>query len=84
MWTELFEAKKKSLELSQRLDKLLREHSSLSKKEIELHAGTLLGETDEAIADIEEMYRALAAGLKNHRKTLAAKEKFLKRHYRRS
>ncbi len=79
-WAELHEARKKSMEITNAIERLLKEHSSLYKKEIAAHAEKLLRETDETMESIEEEYRQLAEGMKAHRKTLDAKSRFLKRH----
>lgn len=79
-WPELYDAKKKSAETSNIIEKLLKEHNSLSKKEIAQHKDKLLADIDESIAAIDGLHKEMLAEMKNHRKQLEAKSEFLKRH----
>lgn len=79
-WPELYEAKKKALEISAEIEKLLKEHNSLMKNEITKHSEKLLSETDDTIILIKEKLKELQKNLGNHKNQLKAKSSFLKRH----
>lgn len=79
-WPELYEAKKKANEISVEIEKLLKEHNSLVKKEIAKHSEKLLSETDETIILIKEKLKELQKNLDNHKNQLKARSSFLRRH----
>jgi len=80
MWPELGKAKKNSRNISNEVEKLFREQSSLMKKEISSYKEKLITETEESISLIEEECRELMRNLKKHRKALETKSNFLRRH----
>jgi len=79
-WPELYEAKKKANEISVEIEKLLKEHNGLLKKEIAKHSEKLLSETNDAIDIVKERIKELQKNLENHKKQLLTKSSFLKRH----
>ena len=79
-WPELYEAKKKANEISNEIEKLLKEHNSLFKNEIAKHGEKLLNETEDITELIKEKTREMEKSLKNHKNQLKAKSIFLKRH----
>ena len=80
MWPELNKAKKNSRNIVNEVEKLFKEQNSVMKREVVSHKEKLLTETDESTSLIEDEYKELIKNLKNHRKALEAKAKFLRRH----
>lgn len=80
VWHDLFRAKENARNISDEISRLLKEHNSLVKKEIAAQSEKLAEEVSEALAIIEEEYRDLIKNIASHRKTLASKSRFLRRH----
>lgn len=53
MWPALLEARESANKIKQRLDLLLQNHNSLSKKEIANHSDLLIEETNAALEEID-------------------------------
>jgi ElaB/YqjD/DUF883 family membrane-anchored ribosome-binding protein len=82
MWPSLHEAKENIKTILDEIEKLLKNHNSLTKKELAKQKELLLEEFDETMKIIDEQINELKKNLKNHRKYLEAKSVFLKRHYK--
>lgn len=83
MWPGLYKTRENARNISMEIEKLLRNHNSLRKKEIANYKEQLLAETEEAIATISGQIRELSRNMESHRKQLEAKAVFLKRHNKR-
>ena len=83
MWPELAKTRKNIQSISAELEKLLREHNSLNKKEIANHIEQILADTESAMETVEEEIKQLKRNMGNHRKQLEAKYAFLRRHNKR-
>ncbi len=79
-WPALLEAKNNLRNISNELDRLLKESSSMSKKDIAKYRETILSKIDESISLIENETDQLGANLKKHRKYMESKSVFLRRH----
>jgi len=79
-WPELYKAKKNAQEISQEIDRLLKEHNSLFKKEIAKHGEKLADETTCTLESVEEQFKDMMKNLKNHKKQMETKSRFLQRH----
>ncbi len=82
-WPELLKARKNAGEIQDEVERLLREHRALSKKEISKQRDTMMAEIDAAISRIDEAAGELKENMRSHRKYVEAKQRFLKRHYKR-
>lgn len=83
MWPELLKTKKNIQNISLEVDRLLKNHNALYKKELADHKEQLVTDTREAVEIINEEIRQLKRNMENHRKQLEAKANFLKRHNKR-
>jgi hypothetical protein len=79
---ELADARTQAGEIERLLEGLLKEHRSLSAKEIKEYAGRLLSNLSDTQSQIESLFSAVVDDLESHRKKLLAEAEFLKRHYR--
>ena len=82
-WPELYEAKKQSAAIANEVERLLREHNALYKRELAAQHEWLLNQTEESVAAVEEAWDALRTSMDGHRAKLIAKAKFLQRHHSR-
>ena len=80
MWAELQSARDRANEISKKIERLLKEQSSLSKSEIAKYPDKLILDIEESLAEIEIEYRELIKNVEKHRKVLNAKSRFLRRH----
>jgi peptidoglycan hydrolase CwlO-like protein len=83
MWPALQEARDNAKEIEKEIEKLLKNHNSLSKKEIAKQKELLLEEFAESLATINEQIKELKTNLEKHKKYLEAKSVFMQRHYKR-
>lgn len=83
MWPELVRTKENVQNISLEIERLLKNHNALYKKEIANHKEQLLADTQDAMAIIEEEIRHLKSNMTDHRKRLEARAVFLKRHNKR-
>jgi len=82
-WPALLKAKKNLQTLSQEVDKLLKNHNSLTKKELAKQQDILLAEFDLSFDTINDQISEFLANIKNHRKYISSKSRFVNRHYKR-
>lgn len=82
-WPELLKARKNAGEIEAEIERLLREHRALSKKEVSRQKDTILAEVDAAMGRIDEGLAELRRNLRSHRTYVEAKQRFLRRHYKR-
>jgi hypothetical protein len=82
-WPELLKAKKNLHEIEDELDRLLRNHNSLTKKEIAKQHDTLLAEFDSSFLMINGKLDEFMDNIENHKKYIKAKSRFINRHYKR-
>ncbi len=82
-WPELLKAKENLQELSREIDKLLKNHNSLTKKELARQRDTLLAEFDASLDVIKEQIDEFILNMENHRKYIISKSRFMNRHYKR-
>ena len=80
MWAELQEARDRANEISKKIERLLKEQSSLMKNEIPKYSDKLLTDIDDSLVEIENEYKEMIKNIENHRKTIKAKTRFLRRH----
>ncbi len=83
-WPELYKAKRIAEEISNDIEKLIKEHNDLMKDEIASHGEKLAEEVGEAARRIEDQYKELVSDIRSHGKQVKAKSKFLRRHNSRS
>ena len=83
VWPELAKTKKNMQNISQEIERLLKNHNALYKKEIANHKEQLLADTQEAIEIIEDEIKQLRKSLEDHRNRLEARAVFLRRHNKR-
>jgi hypothetical protein len=81
-YPELLKAKKDLEEINKEIDMLLRSHNSLTKKELSQQGDTICSITDDCMNSVEENIEKLRANLKNHRKRIESRYKFVRRHYK--
>ncbi len=84
MWAELQEARNRANEISKRIERLLKEQSSLMKSEIAKHSDKLVADIDESLIEIENEYKNMMKDIEKHKRALVAKGKFLRRHNNRN
>jgi len=82
-WPELLKAKKNILEISRELDNLLKNHNSLTKKELAKQNDTILSVTDDLLNAIDGQIDEFITHIKNHRKYIESRSRFVRRHYSR-
>lgn len=82
MWPALHEARENTKKILNEIEKLLKNHNSLTKKEIAKQKEMLIDEFNESIKIINEQINELKRNLKKHRKYLEAKSDFMRRHYK--
>lgn len=82
-WPELKKAKRNSEEINREIRQLLKNNNALSKKEIVKHPDTIAAQLDDSIATINSASKEMIENLKNHRKYVITKAKFVQRHYKR-
>ena len=82
-WPELLKARKNLQTASYEVDKLLKNHSSFTKKEIARQEDVILAEFDKSFDIISEQMNEFLLNIKNHRKYIMAKSSFINRHYKR-
>ncbi len=80
MWAELQSARDRANDISKKIERLLKEQSSLSKSEIAKYSDRLLIDVDASLEEIEKEYKEMVKYIENHRKALRAKSTFLRRH----
>ncbi len=80
MWAELRDARNHADEISKKLQRLLKEQSSLMKNEIAKHSDKLIADIDDSLVEIEKEYKSIIENIEKHKKVLKAKSKFLRRH----
>ena len=80
MWAELQEARNRANEISKKVERLLKEQSSLMKTEIAKHSDNLIIDVNDSLVEIEKEYREMIKDIERHRKALQTKSRFLKRH----
>jgi len=80
VWHELYKAKEHSQRIGDEISRLIKEHNGLTKREITSQKEKLQYELAESIAAIEAEYKELMKSVTDHKKALAAKSRFLKRH----
>lgn len=83
MWPALHEARDNTENILKEIEKLLKNHSSLTKQEIAKQKLLLIGDFDESMKIINEQISELKRNLKKHKKYINAKSEFMKRHYAR-
>jgi predicted nucleic acid-binding Zn-ribbon protein len=83
MWPELLKAKENINEIEKQIDQLLKNHNSLTKKEIAEHNDTMIAEFEASLEAINDQLNEFAMHMKNHHKYLHSKSSFIKRHYSR-
>lgn len=83
MWPEILKAKRNADKISIEIEKLMKNHNALTKKEIASHRDQLVSGTQESILLIEAEIVQLRNSMKSHRKQLEARAAFLKRHNKR-
>lgn len=81
-WPELKKAKRNAEEISIEIRNMLKNNNALTKKEIVKHPDTLAIHLDNSIGMINEASKEMIKNLKNHRKYVMNKSKFMKRHYK--
>ena len=80
MWAELQSARDRANDISKKIERLLKEQSSLSKNEIAKYSDKLMLNVEESLTEIESEYIEVLRDIENHRKILASKSRFLRRH----
>ena len=80
MWAELQSARDRANEISKKIERLLKEQSSLNKSEISKYSDRLLIDVDASLEEIENEYKEMIRHIEKHRKALRAKSTFLRRH----
>jgi len=83
MWPELGKTKRNAENISMEIEKLLKDHNTLSREEILAHSEKLLAQTEESLQVIESQIADLRRNMENHKKQLRSKARFIKRHYKR-
>jgi hypothetical protein len=83
MWPELLKAKQNVQEIEDLIDELLKSHSSLTRREIARHGDTLAADFEETLEAIRDRLDEFALHMKNHRRYLHSKARFVRRHYSR-
>lgn len=80
---ELVDAKENAKQVEVIIENVLKQHRGLSKNEIKGYNDKLSSELEDAIAEIKEKQKEIIKNLEAHCKKLSAKERFLRRHYKR-
>lgn len=80
VWHDLYKARANSQKISDEIARIIKEHNGLTKKEIAQQSEKLAEELEESLTVIEEEYEELLKSIADHKKALAAKARFLKRH----
>ena len=83
MWPELLKAKTNLKNIEAQIDLLLRNHNSLTKKELAKQQDILLADVDASLQIIREELSEFAFNLRNHRNYIESKSRFVRRHYKR-
>ncbi|GEM_PF-2109180 len=82
-WPELLKAKKNIRNIEQEIDRTLKSHNAFTKREIARHHSTLLDDFEVSIEAINKELEEFDAHIRNHRKYITSKSRFMKRHYTR-
>lgn len=80
MWAELQSARDRANDISKKIERLLKEQSSLNKSEIARYSDRLLVDIESSLQEIDNEYKELVKDIEKHRKALRAKSTFLRRH----
>lgn len=83
MWPALHEARDNAENIRNEIEKLLKNHSNLTKGEIAKQKLMLIDDFSESLRVINEEIKFLKLNLKKHRKYIESKSEFMKRHYKR-
>ncbi len=82
-WPELLKAKENIRNVGMEIDRALRSHNAFTKREIARNHTALLDDFDTSLQAIDKELEEFKANIKNHRKYIGAKARFMKRHYAR-
>ena len=79
---ELAEAKELAQKAALLLERLHKEHRTTGRDELKQHSEKMIVEIEEAQEQVEQIHRDIMRLLEEHRKKIAAKSRFLERHYK--
>lgn len=82
IWHDLYKAKEHLQRISNEISRIIKEHNGLTKKEIAVQSEKLAQQVTDSLAVIEQEYNEMTKNIVAHRKALASKSRFLKRHNR--
>ncbi len=82
-WSELKKANDNALSIENEINRLLKSHNGLLKKEIVQHREQLIIEAEDVNKTVEELCKEMMKNLRDHRKQVESKAEFLKRHNKR-
>lgn len=80
VWHDLYKARENAKNVSYEIDRLIKEHNGVGKKEISLQSEKLAEQVGESLSVIDKENKELLKNMESHRKALLAKSRFLKRH----
>lgn len=83
VWPELRKAKDNVDNIYMEINRLIKNSNALTRKELANNADTIISQLDQTIEAVENESTELLHNLNNHRKYLAAKRRFVRRHYKR-
>ena len=82
-WPELLKARDNLKNIERQIDLLMKNHNSLTKRELARQNEFLLANFDESLKMIKAELKEFDLNMRNHRNHIESKSRFMKRHYRR-
>jgi len=82
-WPELLKAKDNIKNIEEEINRTLKSHNAFTKREIARQHPVLLDDFERSVEAINKELDEFDVHIKNHRKYIESKSKFMKRHYAR-
>jgi len=81
-WPALLKARDNTKEIEKEISRMIKNHNSLTKKEMAKNSDTIAAAAEGSMAIIKEQMAELKSNLDDHRSYLESKKRFVRRHYR--